>query len=96
MRKMIKLGVFSIRLYTLDGRCNISGERIKSARTRAKLSQEQLAARLQVGALQMGQMAVSRIESGKRVVPDFELPIIADALHVTIDWLLGLDKDEEK
>lgn len=92
---MIKLGASSIRLYTLDGRCNISGERIKRARTRAKLSQEQLAARLQCGGLQMGQMAVSRIESGKRLVPDFELPIIADALNVTTDWLLGLEEEEK-
>lgn len=68
-----------MRLYTLDGKCNISGERIKSARTKAKLTQDQLAARLQVAGLQMGQMAISRIESGKRLVPDFELPIIAEA-----------------
>lgn len=79
-----------IRLYTLDGRCNISGERIKIARTGANMTQEQLAAKLQLAGLQMGQMAVSRIESGKRLVPDFELPIIADALHVSTDWLLGL------
>ena len=67
-----------MRLYTLDGKCNISGERIKSARAKAKLTQDQLAARLQVAGLQMGQMAISRIESGKRLVPDFELPIIAE------------------
>ena len=68
-----------MRLYTLDGKCNISGERIKSARTKAKLTQDQLAARLQ--------------ESGKRLVPDFELPIIAEALNVSTDWLLGIEKE---
>ena len=81
-----------MRLYTLDGKCNISGERIKSARTKAKLTQDQLAARLQVAGLQMGQMAISRIESGKRLVPDCELPIIAEALNVSTDWLLGIEK----
>lgn len=81
-----------MRLYTLDGKCNISGERIKSARTKAKLTQDQLAARLQVAGLQMGQMAISRIESGKRLVPDFELPIIVEALNVSTDWLLGIEK----
>ena len=40
----------------------------------------------------MGQMAISRIESGKRLVPDFELPIIAEALNVSTDWLLGIEK----
>ena len=31
----------------------------------------------------------SRIETGKRVVPDFELPVIAGVLGVSTDWLLG-------
>lgn len=35
-----------------------------------------------------GQMAVSRIETGKRVVPDFELPVLAEVLRVDTDWLL--------
>jgi len=61
-----------VRLYTLDGKCNLSGERIQQARIRARLSQEQLA--------------------GKRLVPDFELPIIAQALGVTTDWLLGKEE----
>lgn len=41
------------------------------------------------GRVQIGQMAVSRIETGKRVVPDFELPVIAGVLGVSTDWLLG-------
>ena len=64
-----------MRLYTLDGKCNISGPRIREARVKA--------------GLQMGQMAVSRIETGKRLVPDFELPLLAATLGVTTDWLLG-------
>ena len=45
-------------------------------------------ASLQLAGLQLGQMAVSRIETGKRVVPDFELPILAEVLRVDTDWLL--------
>ncbi len=82
-----------MRLYTLGERCNLSGERVKEARKRAKMSQEILAAKLQLRGLQIGQMAVSRIETGKRVVPDFELPILADALGVSTDWLLGIDQE---
>jgi len=90
MQKMIRAEVSeAVRLYTLDDKCNISGERIREARTKAQMSQEQLAVKLQLAGLQMGQMAVSRIETGKRLVPDFELPIIADVLGVTTDWLLG-------
>ena len=79
-----------MRLYTLNGQCNISGSRIREARIRAGLSQEELAARMQLTGLQMGQMAISRIETGKRLVPDFELPLLAEALGVTANWLLGL------
>ena len=79
----------TIRLYTLDGKCNISGHRVKIARVKIKMTQEELAIKMQLAGLQMGQMAISRIESGKRLVPDFELPILAEALGVTTDWLLG-------
>ena len=78
-----------MRLYTLDGKCNISGKRIREARMEAGMSQEELAVRMQLAGLQMGQIAVSRIETGKRLVPDFELPLLADALGVSTDWLLG-------
>ena len=78
-----------MRLYIPGDRFNLCGERVREARTRAGWSQEQLAAKLQLSGLQIGQMVVSRIETGKRVVPDFELPIIAEVLGVTTDWLLG-------
>lgn len=92
MRKMIEKGVAAIRLYTLNGKCNISGGRVKAARIKNKMSQEELAAKMQLAGLQMGQMAISRIETGKRLVPDFELPILAEALGVSTDWLLGKEK----
>lgn len=66
-----------MRLYTLDGRFNLCGKRVREARIKAGMSQDTLAAKLQLAGLQIGQMAVSRIETGKRVVPDFELPVIA-------------------
>lgn len=89
MRKVSNGGDGRVRLYTLDGKCNISGKRIREARMKAGISQEELAVRMQLAGLQMGQMAVSRIETGKRLVPDFELPLLADALGVSTDWLLG-------
>ncbi len=80
-----------MRLYTLDGNYNISGKRVREARKQARMSQEALAIKLQLHGLQMGQMAISRLETGKRVVPDFEIPILAEVLGVTTDWLLGKD-----
>lgn len=84
-----------MRLYTLDGKkCNISGERIRQWRLNAGLTQEELAIKMQLSGLQMGQMAISRIETGKRLVADFELKIFAHALGVTMECLPLKTKNE--
>ena len=80
-----------MRLLTLDGKCNSCGERVRIAREHAKLSQEQLAAKIQLDGHSLTQKAISRIESGSRIVPDFEIPLLASALNVDPLWLLGLD-----
>ena len=79
-----------MRLYTLDGnRCNISGERIRQWRLGAGLTQEELAIKMQLNGLQMGQMSISRIETGKRLVADFERVIFSRVLSVSMEWLTG-------
>ena len=79
-----------MKIYTVDGRCNICGERIRKKRIELGLSQTQLAAKIQIAGLPLEQMAISRIETGKRVVADFELPIIAGVLEITVYDLLGI------
>lgn len=46
-----------MRLYTLGDRFNLCGERVREARMRMGWSQEELAAKLQLAGLQLGQMA---------------------------------------
>ena len=58
------------------------------------LSQEQLAARLQTEGLGVNQNSVSRIETGKRIVADFELKAIAKVLHTDVDTLLEDNQTE--
>lgn len=72
-----------------DGRANASGCKIKEHREAAGLSQEELAARLQLAGLNLNQKAVSRIETGERVVPDFELLYFSKVLAVPISDLLS-------
>ncbi len=78
-----------MKIYRPDGRCNIAGLHIKAARERLGLSQEQLAARIQLSGLGLTQKAISRIETGDRVVADYELAFLAGALKVSITDLLG-------
>ncbi|MDO4320993.1 MAG: helix-turn-helix transcriptional regulator [Lachnospiraceae bacterium] len=82
-----------VKLYKYEGgRCNASGKKIKELREAAGLSQEQLAAKIQLAGLNLNQKAISRIETGERVVPDFELLFFSEVLAVPIDKLL--DRDE--
>ena len=67
-----------------DGKCNASGSKIRELREAMGLSQEQLAAKLQLAGLNLNQKAVSRIETGDRVVPDYELPYFAQVLRVPV------------
>ena len=71
-----------------NGKCNICGNKIKELRELSKLSQEQLAAKLQLIGLNLTQKAISRIESGERVVPDYELLYFAKVFDVTVANLL--------
>lgn len=77
-----------MKVVRYNGRRNISGEQIREARLRLRLSQAQLAARMQTEGVPIEQDALSRIESGDRLVQDFELKALARCLRVTIDWLL--------
>ena len=76
-------------------RRNIIGERVRLARetVKPKITQNDLAARLQTQGLQLEQAAVSKIESGYREVTDMEVVIIAKALGVSISWLFS-ESDE--
>lgn len=79
----------SMKIYAYQGRCNLAGVRVREAREAAGLSQEQLAARLQLLGLEITQKSISRVETGLRVLPDYELKFFADALQTSVLWLLS-------
>ena len=81
----------NMKIYDFDGKKNISGKRIKEARKRLKLSQDDLAAKLQVSGVIIERNSISRIESGVRFVADYELLILSKVLNVSPSYLLGLD-----
>lgn len=51
-----------------EGRRNVSGERVRQKRTERKITQAELAARVQCEGVALEQDAISRIESGQRMV----------------------------
>jgi len=66
---------------------NIVGSRVRKARKQSKLTQMELAARLQVLRIKIDRPAISKLESGSRPVSDMEVAAIAKALKVTISSL---------
>ena len=68
--------------------CNICGRNVRKLRIEKKMSQDQLAAKLQTEGLGVNQNSVSRIETGKRIVADYELKAIAQVFGVPVDALL--------
>ena len=80
-----------VKIYDYNGKKNICGDRIHEARCRLRLTQSDLAARLQINGIIMERDSVSRIEIGTRFVADYELRELAKILKVTVNWLLGLE-----
>ena len=80
-----------MKIYDFNGNKNICGKRIKEARKRLKLTQEALAARLQVEGVNVERDSISRIEIGTRFVADFELVVLCKVLGVTPAYLLVME-----
>lgn len=73
-----------------DGKYNASGLRIRLLRESMGLSQEQLAAQLQLMGLDITQKTVSRIETGNRIITDYEIIFFSKFFHVSADELLDI------
>ena len=80
-----------MKIYDFNGKKNISGQRIKEARLKNKLSQSALTAKMQLHGITIERDCISRMENGTRFVPDYELPVYAEILNVSVEWLLGIE-----
>ena len=71
---------------------NICAERVRLGRALQKppVTQEELAQKIQfMGMEEMTPLIISRIEKNQRHVCDAELRMIAKALGVSMEWLVG-------
>ena len=67
---------------------NIIHDRVREARIMCGLSQEQLAAKMQVLNLNIDQQMISRIEKNQRQVTDYEAACLCKCLRVSFEWLI--------
>ena len=68
-----------MKIYDYAGKKNISGERIREART------------LKLSGVDVERDSISRIEIGTRFVTDYEIRELSKILKVTPAWLLGME-----
>lgn len=80
-----------MKIYSYNGRKNLCGDRIREARLKQRITQADLAARLQVAGIVMERDSISRIEIGTRFVADYELVVLSEILGVSLDWLTEKD-----
>ena len=80
-----------MKIYDYNGKKNVCGDRVHEARCKLRLTQSDLAARLQINGIIMERDSISRIEIGTRFVADYELRELSKILGVTVNWLLGLE-----
>ena len=79
---------------TSDGRNNICGINLAKRRKEKRLSQREIADRLQLIGLNVDKNAIQRIECGKRFVTDIELVAISKVLELSIEELVRAPKEE--
>jgi transcriptional regulator with XRE-family HTH domain len=78
-------GIFSY--HSLVRRKNIIGSRVRKARKESRITQMELAARLQLLGMTIDRSGIAKLESGRRPASDIEVAAIARVLKVTIPWL---------
>ena len=61
---------------------NIVSENIRKYREAAKLSQSQLAAKMQTAGINIDQQMISRVEKNLRQVTDYEFAVFCEVLNV--------------
>ncbi len=82
-----------MKIYDYEGKKNICGNKIRLARSSRRMSQSELAAKMQTEGITLERDSISRIEIGARFVADYELMTFAKVLKVNLEWLLAEQND---
>ncbi len=73
---------------TKDGLNNVCGKNIAKFRSNMKISQRELADKMQLVGIDIDKNAIQRIECGKRFVTDIEIIAFAKVFNISFEDLL--------
>ncbi len=82
-----------VAYYLLVRKKNIIGSRVRQARKKSRMTQMELAARLQLFGITIDRSGIAKLETGRRPASDIEVAAIATVLKVTIPWLFEESND---
>ena len=77
-----------MKIYWYDNKKNIIGNKVKVLRKNRRLTQKQLAEKLQLAGYDFSELTILRIEKGDRFVSDYEVLALANFFGITTDELL--------
>ena len=81
-----------MKIYHYEGKANIIGTKIREARIKQKLSQEELAIKMQLRNIEFSQKVISRIEKQERFVADYELLAFSEVLKLDLYEMFSIAK----
>lgn len=84
-----------MKKFKFEGKGNVSGDRIRELRLKARLSQAALAVKMQTEGVIVEQDVISRIESGSRLVTDYEILVLTRIFNVSADWIIGTGQETQ-
>ena len=84
-----------MKKFKFEGKGNVSGDRIRELRLKARLSQAALAVKMQTEGVIVEQDVISRIESGSRLVTDSEILVLTRIFNVSADWIIGTGQETQ-
>lgn len=70
---------------------NIIGEKVEAQRKLIGMKQKDLLVQLQIRGIDLNSSGLSKLEGQVRTVNDYELKALAEALGVSVEWLLGME-----
>ena len=73
-----------------DGKNNVCGKNIALFRKNLKISQRELAVRLQLVGIDVDKNAIQRMESGQRFITDIEIISLSEVLGKSLNELFGI------
>ncbi len=84
-----------MKIYTYKSKKKRCGDRFRIKKKKKRMTQMELAAKIQLQGITLERDSISRIEIGTRFVTDYELKLFAKVLNVTVDDLLEEDDTME-